>query len=61
MFRGLYLGTIAGHIPPTVFYRNYYSTYVQRDIRNVLKVQFFIFILKSVFFISTYYLKSVVL
>lgn len=39
MFRGLYPGTIADHIPPTVFYRNYYSTYVERDIRNVLKVK----------------------
>jgi predicted AAA+ superfamily ATPase len=39
MFRGLYPGTIADHIPPTVFYRNYYNTYVERDIRNVLKVR----------------------
>lgn len=39
MFRGLYPGTIVRNIPPTIFYRNYYNTYVERDIRNVLQVK----------------------
>lgn len=39
LFRGLYPGTIADGIPPAIFYRNYYNTYVERDVRNVLRVK----------------------
>lgn len=36
---GLYPGVIARHIPPTLFSRNYYNTYVERDLRDLLKVK----------------------
>lgn len=35
---GLYPGVIADGIPPKLFYRNYYNTYVERDLRDLLKV-----------------------
>ena len=39
MWRGLYPGTVANHIPPEIFYRNYYSTYIERDIRGLAQIQ----------------------
>lgn len=39
MLRGLYPGVIADGIPPHLFYRNYYNTYVERDLRNLLNVK----------------------
>lgn len=39
MFQGLYPGVIANGIPPFLFYQNYYNTYVERDIRNLLKLK----------------------
>lgn len=39
MLRGQYPGVIARNIPATLFYRNYYNTYVERDLRNLLKVK----------------------
>lgn len=37
--RGMYPGVVADNIPPYLFYRNYYNTYVERDLRNLLKVK----------------------
>ncbi len=39
MWRGLYPGTISDLIPPDIFYRNYYGTYIERDIRALGQVQ----------------------
>ncbi len=39
MWRGLYPGTISDLIPPEIFYRNYYGTYIERDIRSLGQVQ----------------------
>lgn len=39
MWRGFYPGTIADSIPPEIFYRNYYATYIERDIRSLSQVQ----------------------
>lgn len=39
LFNGLYPGVVAQGIPATLFYRNYYNTYVERDLRNLLKVK----------------------
>lgn len=39
MLRGQYPGVIVDEIPPSMFYQNYYKTYVERDIRGLLKVQ----------------------
>lgn len=36
---GLYPGVIAKGTPPQLFYRNYYNTYVERDLRDLLKVK----------------------
>lgn len=38
MYDGFYPGVIAKGIPPKMFYNNYYNTYVERDLRNLLKV-----------------------
>lgn len=38
MWQGFYPGVIADHIPPAEFYENYYNTYVERDLRDLLKV-----------------------
>lgn len=38
-FRGFYPGVVAGKRPPELFYRNYYSTYLEKDIRRQLKVE----------------------
>lgn len=39
MWRGFYPGTIADDIPPEIFYRNYYATYIERDIRSLFQIQ----------------------
>lgn len=39
MWRGFYPGTISDLIPPDTFYRNYYATYIERDIRALGQVQ----------------------
>ena len=39
LFNGLYPGVIAGEIPVQYFYSNYYATYVERDVRQLLKVK----------------------
>lgn len=39
LFRGQYPGVIADGIPPSTFYRNYYNTYVERDVRDVLNLK----------------------
>jgi hypothetical protein len=39
LWRGLYPGVIANKIPSFLFYQNYYNTYVERDLRNLLKVK----------------------
>ena len=38
-FRGFYPGVVSGKRPPELFYRNYYSTYLEKDIRRQLKVE----------------------
>ncbi len=38
MIRGFYPGVIADGINPKDFYSNYYDTYVERDLRDLLKV-----------------------
>lgn len=39
LFRGLYPGVIADGVPPYMFFRNYYSTYIERDIRGFAQIQ----------------------
>ncbi|MDE6287703.1 MAG: ATP-binding protein, partial [Muribaculaceae bacterium] len=39
MWRGFYPGTVSDLIPPEIFYRNYYGTYIERDIRALGHVQ----------------------
>ena len=39
LFNGQYPGVIAGGIPVQYFYSNYYATYVERDVRQLLKVK----------------------
>ncbi|MDE5797292.1 MAG: ATP-binding protein, partial [Muribaculaceae bacterium] len=39
MYNGLYPGTVAKGTPTQLFYRNYYNTYVERDLRNFLKIK----------------------
>lgn len=38
MYNGFYPGVIAKGVPPKLFYNNYYNTYIERDLRNLLKV-----------------------
>ncbi len=38
LFNGSYPGVIAKKIPAYEFYQNYYDSYVERDLRNLLKV-----------------------
>lgn len=38
MWQGFYPGVIADAIPPVEFYENYYNTYIERDLRDLLKV-----------------------
>lgn len=37
-YRGFYPGVLVNEIPPSDFYDNYYNTYVERDLRDLLKV-----------------------
>lgn len=39
IYMGQYPGIIAEEIPSHIFYRNYYNTYVERDVRDLLKVK----------------------
>ena len=39
MYQGLYPGVIAREIPPQFFYYNYYRTYVERDVRQLMNVK----------------------
>lgn len=39
MYRGFYPAPIAQGIPPRVFFKNYYSTYIERDIRSLAQIQ----------------------
>jgi predicted AAA+ superfamily ATPase len=39
IYKGFYPGAIIDDISPYDFYRNYYNTYVDRDVRNLLKVK----------------------
>jgi hypothetical protein len=39
IYRGFYPGAIVNDIPPYDFYRNYFNTYIDRDVRNLLKVK----------------------
>lgn len=36
---GLYPGVIANGVPPELFNRNYYNTYVERDLRDLIRVK----------------------
>ncbi|MCH5229412.1 MAG: ATP-binding protein [Muribaculaceae bacterium] len=38
IYEGLYPGVIADHIPPNIFYANYVTTYIEKDVRDLLKV-----------------------
>lgn len=38
-FRGFYPACVTGVRPPDLFYRNYYSTYIEKDIRRQLKIE----------------------
>lgn len=39
MWQGQYPGVTVDRIPPQVFYRNYYNTYVERDLRDLLNLK----------------------
>lgn len=39
MFMGCYPNVIAQEAEPSFFYRNYYNTYVEKDVRTLLKVK----------------------
>lgn len=39
MWRGQYPGVIVDEVPPFLFYQNYYNTYVERDLRDLLKLK----------------------
>lgn len=39
IYKGFYPGVLVKDIPPMMFYKNYYNTYVERDLRNLLKVK----------------------
>lgn len=39
MWRGQYPGIIVNQIPSYLFYQNYYNTYVERDLRDLLKLK----------------------
>lgn len=38
LWQGAYPGVICKHIPEDIFYRNYFNTYIERDVRDLLKV-----------------------
>lgn len=37
-FRGFYPAPVTGKRPPELFYKNYYSTYIEKDIRRQIKI-----------------------
>ncbi len=37
--RGQYPGVIVNGIPESIFYSNYYTTYVERDVRDILRIK----------------------
>lgn len=39
MWQGQYPGVLVDAIPPQLFYRNYYTTYVERDLRDLLNLK----------------------
>lgn len=39
ILKGLYPKVISGGVPYSIYYRNYYNTYVERDLRDLLKVK----------------------
>ena len=39
LIRGQYPGILVNGIPTEIFYSNYYTTYVERDIRDLLKIK----------------------
>lgn len=39
MWRGQYPGVTVDDIPSDIFYRNYYNTYIERDLRDLLKLK----------------------
>lgn len=39
MWKGLYPRVVADNFPPQLFYSNYYNTYVERDLRDLLKLR----------------------
>lgn len=39
MWQGEYPGVIVDNVPPSIFYRNYYTTYVERDLRDLLNIK----------------------
>ncbi len=38
-FKGSYPGVIAGNIPVETFYNNYYNTYIERDVRDLIHIK----------------------
>lgn len=39
ILKGSYPGVWANQIPPDIFYRNYYSTYIERDVRQIANIK----------------------
>lgn len=39
MWRGQYPGVTVNEIPSDIFYRNYYNTYIERDLRDLLQLK----------------------
>lgn len=39
MWQGQYPGVVCDNIPPDIFCRNYYNTYVERDLRDLINVK----------------------
>ncbi len=39
MYQGFYPGVISNGVPPHLFFKNYYATYIERDIRALSQVQ----------------------
>lgn len=39
MWQGEYPGVIVDNIPPSLFYQNYYNTYVERDLRELINLK----------------------
>jgi uncharacterized protein len=38
MYKGFYPGIYSENLPPTTAYRNYYETYIERDIRQLINI-----------------------